>query len=140
MLLTMSCSPLTMLQRYWAIQTPHLSGLESEDAKSNQVAIFQTCKNGGRPSARRMTSRAEAMDYISGETLECLECGKKYVCLDKHLRTRHHMTNDEYREKYNIPVSIPLAGAGYREKHRQKMQGLQESGSIDYTHLERATD
>lgn len=91
-------------------------------------------------SRGKMTSRADALEYIAGDRIECLECGKKYVCLDKHLRTRHHMTNDEYREKYNIPVSIPLAGAGYREKHRQKMQGLQESGSIDYTHLERATD
>lgn len=94
----------------------------------------------GSASRGKMTSRADALEYIAGDRIECLECGKKYVCLDKHLRTRHHMTSDEYREKYNIPVSIPLAGAGYREKHRQKMQGLQESGSIDYTHLDRATD
>lgn len=50
------------------------------------------------------------------------------------------MTCDEYREKYNIPVSIPLAGAKYREKQRQKMFRLQKDGAIDYHHLDRATD
>ncbi|APB06089.1 hypothetical protein WP3W18E01_24400 [Raoultella ornithinolytica] len=85
-------------------------------------------------------SRDEAETYISGDTLECLECGKKFVLLEKHLRIAHAMTCEEYREKYNIPVSIPLAGAGYREKQRLKMLRLQESGAIDYSHLSKASE
>lgn len=85
-------------------------------------------------------TRAEAEAYISGDKLECLECGKYFVLLEKHLRVAHAMTSEEYKQKYNIPVSIPLAGAGYREKQRLKMLRLQESGVIDYSHLGKASE
>ncbi|MEX0549009.1 MucR family transcriptional regulator [Raoultella terrigena] len=85
-------------------------------------------------------TRAEAEAYISGDKLECLECGKRFVLLEKHLRVAHSMTSEEYKQKYNIPVSIPLAGAGYREKQRLKMLRMQENGSIDYSHLGKASE
>ncbi|HHS9967633.1 TPA: MucR family transcriptional regulator [Raoultella ornithinolytica] len=88
----------------------------------------------------RFSSREDAQAYVSGDKIECMECGKKFVLLEKHLRVAHFMTCEEYREKYNIPVSIPLAGAGYREKQRLKMLHLQESGAIDYSHLGKASE
>ena len=87
-----------------------------------------------------MTSKADALAYISGDKIECLECGKKFVMLDHHIRSRHGMSSTDYRDKFNIPASIPLAGAEYREKQRQKMLRLQRDGSIDYSHLNRASD
>ncbi len=87
----------------------------------------------------KFSSREEALNYISGDKIECLECGKMFALLEKHLRIAHTMTCNEYRDKYNIPVSIPLAGASYREKHRQKMNKLQQSGAIDYAHLSDAS-
>lgn len=89
---------------------------------------------------RRINSRDEAIAYISGRLIECLECGKKLTLLAKHLRVSHYMTSDEYREKYNIPVSIPLAGAEYREKQRLKMLRLHAEGRIDYSHLPDAVE
>lgn len=86
-----------------------------------------------------MTSRDDALEYISNVKLECLECGKKFILLERHLRIAHQITCDEYRDKYNIPVSIPLAGMEYREKQRQKMQKLQQLGAIDYSHLHEAS-
>lgn len=45
------------------------------------------------------------------------------------------MTADEYRDKFNIPAGIPLAGTAYRAMHRDKIKRLQDSGSLDYSHL-----
>ena len=41
---------------------------------------------------------------ITTEYLVCLEDGKKFKSLKRHLRTQHQMTPDQYRAKWNLPV------------------------------------
>ncbi|EXX82100.1 hypothetical protein M568_09875 [Salmonella enterica subsp. enterica serovar Namur str. 05-2929] len=79
------------------------------------------------PSRGKITSRGDTLTYSAGDKIECLECGKKYVLLDRHLRSRHRMTCDEYRDKYNIPASIALAGAAYREMHQLKINASKKT-------------
>lgn len=45
------------------------------------------------------------------------------------------MTADEYRDKFNIPAGIPLAGTEYRSSQRDKIRRLQRDGALDYSHL-----
>ena len=40
---------------------------------------------------------------ITTEYLVCLEDGKKFKLLKRHLRTRYQMTPDQYRAKWNLP-------------------------------------
>lgn len=48
------------------------------------------------------------------------------------------MTSYEYRDKFNIPAGIPLAGTEYRSFHRDKIRRLQRDGILDYSHLPNA--
>ncbi|MEL7628716.1 MucR family transcriptional regulator [Pectobacterium aroidearum] len=84
---------------------------------------------------KRINSRAELDEYLNHDKIECLECGKRFSFLASHLRKTHGMTADEYREKFNIPVSAPLAGLSYREAHRDKLNKMIQSGTLDYSHL-----
>jgi predicted transcriptional regulator len=40
--------------------------------------------------------------------LVCLEDGKKFKSLKRYLRTRYHLTADEYRAKWGLPRDYPM--------------------------------
>ncbi len=39
----------------------------------------------------------------------CLEDGKKFKMLKRHLKTHHNMTPDEYRIRWGLPADYPMA-------------------------------
>ncbi|EOC5813760.1 MucR family transcriptional regulator [Cronobacter turicensis] len=82
----------------------------------------------------------EALDYINADLIECLECGKKLSFLPPHLKRAHQMQAPEYREKYNLPATLPLAGLSYRNAHREKMNRLIADGTITHWHLKEAVE
>lgn len=57
---------------------------------------------------------------LSEDFLVCLEDGKKFKSLKRHLRTKYDMSPDEYREKWNLPPDYPMVAPGY-SKHRSQL-------------------
>jgi predicted transcriptional regulator len=47
--------------------------------------------------------------------ITCLEDGLQFRSLRRHLMTRHHMTPEEYRERWQLPASYPMVAPGYAE-------------------------
>lgn len=47
-------------------------------------------------------------DYIV-----CLEDGKKFKSLKRHLRTHYDLSPEEYREKWALPVDYPMVAPNY---------------------------
>jgi predicted transcriptional regulator len=43
----------------------------------------------------------------------CLEDGKKFKSLKRHLSTHYDMTPEQYREKWNLPRDYPMVAPGY---------------------------
>ena len=43
----------------------------------------------------------------------CLEDGKKFKSLKRHLRTQYDLSPDEYREKWGLPASYPMVAPNY---------------------------
>ncbi len=43
----------------------------------------------------------------------CLEDGKKFRMLKRHLRTTHKMTPEEYRAKWGLPADYPIVAPNY---------------------------
>lgn len=52
--------------------------------------------------------RSVTPDYII-----CLEDGKKFKSLKRHLRTSFGMTPDEYRRKWSLPSDYPMVAPNY---------------------------
>jgi predicted transcriptional regulator len=50
---------------------------------------------------------------ITPEHLVCLEDGKKFKSLKRHLRTQYQMTPDQYRAKWNLPADYPMVSPKY---------------------------
>jgi predicted transcriptional regulator len=47
-------------------------------------------------------------DYIV-----CLEDGKRFKSLKRHLRTQYGMTPEQYREKWGLPADYPMVAPNY---------------------------
>ncbi len=63
---------------------------------------------------------------ITPEHLVCLEDGKKFKSLKRHLRTQYGMTPEQYREKWNLPNDYPMVAPNYAAARSQlaKQMGL----------------
>ena len=60
-------------------------------------------------------------DYII-----CLEDGKKFKSLKRHLRTHYDMSPEEYREKWGLPPDYPMVAPNYAKARSElaKKMGL----------------
>jgi predicted transcriptional regulator len=63
---------------------------------------------------------------ITPDFLVCLEDGKKFKSLKRHLRTQYNMTPEHYREKWGLAADYPMVAPNYAEARSQlaKQMGL----------------
>jgi len=63
---------------------------------------------------------------INPDFLVCLEDGKKFKSLKRHLRTQYNMTPEQYREKWGLPADYPMVAPNYAVARSQlaKQMGL----------------
>lgn len=50
---------------------------------------------------------------VHADYIVCLEDGKKFKSLKRHLSTHHGMTPDEYRAKWELPADYPMVAPAY---------------------------
>lgn len=63
---------------------------------------------------------------VTAEYLVCLEDGKKFKSLKRHLRSQYEMTPERYREKWGLPPDYPMVAPNYAATRSQlaKQMGL----------------
>ena len=63
---------------------------------------------------------------ITPEYLICLEDGKKFKSLKRHLRSAYDMSPEQYRAKWGLPNDYPMVAPAYAEARSQlaKKMGL----------------
>ena len=53
---------------------------------------------------------------ITPDYIVCLEDGKKFKSLKRHLRTHYDLTPEQYREKWGLPADYPMVAPNYAEQ------------------------
>ena len=63
---------------------------------------------------------------INPDYLVCLEDGKRFKSLKRHLRTQYNMTPEQYRDKWGLPPDYPMVAPNYAVARSQlaKKMGL----------------
>ncbi|GGG39689.1 MucR family transcriptional regulator [Chelatococcus composti] len=63
---------------------------------------------------------------VTPDFIICLEDGKKFKSLKRHLRTQYNMTPEQYREKWGLPADYPMVAPNYAKARSQlaKEMGL----------------
>ena len=89
------------------------------------------------PNDAPFQTMEQVNDYLSGNTVECLICGKRYQWLHNHIVKMHDTSPDDYRRRFGIPFTRSLTSAKFRaecsarvgpQKHRvpKACAGLQD--------------
>ncbi|MEQ1888849.1 MAG: MucR family transcriptional regulator [Alphaproteobacteria bacterium] len=52
---------------------------------------------------------------VSSDYIVCLEDGKKFKSLKRHLRAHYDMSPDEYRVKWGLPKDYPMVAPNYAQ-------------------------
>ena len=53
---------------------------------------------------------------VTRDHIVCLEDGKKFKSLKRHLMSHYGMTPEEYREKWGLPADYPMVAPSYAEQ------------------------
>ena len=61
---------------------------------------------------------------ITPDYLICLEDGKKFKSLKRHLRTQYNMTPEQYREKWGLPPDYPMVAEAYARQRSELAKSL----------------
>jgi predicted transcriptional regulator len=86
-----------------------------------------------RLSAGQVAAPAEALKpavpvkrSITAEYIVCLEDGKRFKSLKRHLRSQYDMTPDQYRAKWSLAPDYPMVAPNYAAARSQlaKQMGL----------------
>jgi len=84
--------------------------------------------SGGQPLATTepLKPAVPVKRSISADYIVCLEDGKKFKSLKRHLRTQYNMTPEQYREKWTLPPDYPMVAPNYAAARSQlaKQMGL----------------
>jgi predicted transcriptional regulator len=94
----------------------------------NQVhsALMRVSGGQGEASTEPLKPAVPVKRSISAEHIVCLEDGKKFKSLKRHLRTQYNMTPEQYREKWGLPADYPMVAPNYAAARSQlaKQMGL----------------
>ena len=50
---------------------------------------------------------------ITNDYIVCLEDGRKFKSLKRHLRTQYNLSPEQYREKWALPADYPMVAPAY---------------------------
>ena len=69
------------------------------------AAVEQKTTEPPRPDPAVPIKQSVRPDHIA-----CLECGKQFAMIKRHLATDHQFTPEQYRQRWGLPVSLSARG------------------------------
>lgn len=92
-----------------AVASADLPGLISEV----YGALQKTSNVPAEPEPEPAKPAVSIKKSVTPDYIICLEDGKKFKSLKRHLRTHYDMTPEEYREKWKLPSDYPMVAPNY---------------------------
>ncbi len=76
--------------------------------------------DGGEPTAAAPPTPAVPIDAsVTPDAIICLEDGKPFKTLKRHLRTAYDMSPEEYRERWGLSKDYPMVAPNYSAKRAE---------------------
>src|SRR5882672_5011666 len=84
-------------------------------------AIYASLAGMDAPAASvgALTPAVAVKKSITRSYIICLEDGRKFKTLKRHLRTAFGMTPDEYRARWGLPADYPMVAPEYAERRSE---------------------
>jgi predicted transcriptional regulator len=90
------------------------------------MALQRVSTGEAQASTEPLKPAVSVKKSINPDFVICLEDGKKFKSLKRHLRTQYNMTPEQYREKWGLPADYPMVAPNYAAARSQlaKQMGL----------------
>ena len=79
-------------------------------------ALVSAAQTAQEPAAEELVPAVPVKKSVLGDYIICLEDGKRFKSLKRHLRTHFDMTPEDYRAKWNLPADYPMVAPNYSKK------------------------
>ncbi len=77
------------------------------------AALMRVTTDVAAPMPEAPKPAVPAKKSITNEFIVCLEDGRKFKSLKRHLRTQYNMSPEEYREKWSLAPDYPMVAPDY---------------------------
>jgi predicted transcriptional regulator len=79
--------------------------------------VYRTLVNIGKQPAQaeKPTPAVPVKQSVRQDRIICLEDGKSFSMLKRHLMTDHKLTPQQYREKWDLPRDYPMVAPNYAQ-------------------------
>ncbi|HZP20056.1 MAG TPA: MucR family transcriptional regulator [Bauldia sp.] len=76
-------------------------------------ALSNTHAGAGQPEPEPLKPAVNPKKSVFPDYIVCLEDGKKFKSLKRHLRTHYDLSPEEYRDKWGLPADYPMVAPNY---------------------------
>lgn len=102
----------------------------AEDALAETTTVF----DGHGEEIGRADIGAPAVPIrqsITADHIVCLEDGRKFKSLKRHLRTRYNLSPEEYRRRWGLPADYPMVAPNYAKAREDlvRRMALRQAGT-----------
>jgi predicted transcriptional regulator len=77
------------------------------------AALHKASVQAAEPPKIELTPAVPVKKSVTKDFIICLEDGKKFKSLKRHLRTQYGLSPEEYREKWGLPRDYPMVAPAY---------------------------
>ncbi len=81
--------------------------------QSVYAALTQTVQGQKEEPKAELVPAVSVRKSVTPDAIICLEDGKSFKSLKRHLRTTYDMTPEQYRAKWNLPSDYPMVAPNY---------------------------
>jgi predicted transcriptional regulator len=76
-------------------------------------ALSNTHSGISEPEPEPLKPAVNPKKSVFPDYIVCLEDGKKFKSLKRHLRTHYDLSPEDYREKWGLPADYPMVAPNY---------------------------
>ena len=93
---------------------------------SVHAALTKTAQGQSVETKPELVPAVSVKKSITPDFIICLEDGKKFKSLKRHLRTTYDLSPDQYRTKWGLPLDYPMVAPNYAKARSElaKTMGL----------------
>ncbi len=93
-------------------------------------ALSGAVDNADKPEQPELKPAVSPRRSVTPDYIICLEDGKRFKSLKRHLRTHYDLSPEEYREKWGLQRDYPMVAPNYAAARSQlaKKMGLGQKG------------
>jgi len=94
--------------------------------QSVYAALTKTAQGQQTEPQAELIPAVPVKKSVTPDAIICLEDGKSFKSLKRHLRTTYDMSPEQYRAKWNLPVDYPMVAPNYAKARSElaKTMGL----------------